>query len=288
MTSSASTRTPISIEVRPVQLRLAFTRSRSLTCTGAWKSTRSIDAVITRPPECRAATMAAVLSMSLRIVLPWMLPPMLASSWVICWTMRTLLLLTVFPLMPPFSHGGRVRARAPVARPARSDTGDLRLTQRQPLGSSHAKDAGRDPHQRCHLAHAEALRRDRAVATRHHRARRPAALRPPRTGAPPAHPRPAGAGAAARPHRPGAGRRGRRRRGAGPARRATAAPAGADRAHDRRRREHQHEIGAGDATGGERDVRGLRREPVRRGGAAALAGGLRGEPALLRLLGVRV
>ena len=59
---SASTRTPISIDVRPAQLTWPMVRTMSPTCTGCRNAISSIAAVTAGPPLCRWATAPAVLS----------------------------------------------------------------------------------------------------------------------------------------------------------------------------------------------------------------------------------
>ncbi|SCD46774.1 hypothetical protein GA0115252_107017 [Streptomyces sp. DfronAA-171] len=71
---SAMTRTPISIDVRPVQLHCAWTWTRSPMRTGSRKTISSIEAVTAGPPECRPATAPAASSTSFMITPPWPVP----------------------------------------------------------------------------------------------------------------------------------------------------------------------------------------------------------------------
>jgi hypothetical protein len=76
---SASTRTPISIEVRQTALTAALKVISSPTCIGSRNVIRSTPAVTTRSREWRMAASAAASSHSRRIVPPCTNPALLAS-----------------------------------------------------------------------------------------------------------------------------------------------------------------------------------------------------------------
>lgn len=78
-TSSDSTRTPTSIEVRQAAFTLALTVTRWPTKTGWRNVMRSMAAVTTRVPQWRIAAMPATSSQSFMIVPPWTLPAVFAS-----------------------------------------------------------------------------------------------------------------------------------------------------------------------------------------------------------------
>ena len=78
-TSSASTRTPTSIEVRQAALTVARRVTTSPTWMGERKRISSTAAVTTRPPARRVAAIAATSSHSFMIQPPWTLPAMFAS-----------------------------------------------------------------------------------------------------------------------------------------------------------------------------------------------------------------
>ena len=77
--SSASTRTPTSIEVRQTALTVERSVMTSPTWTGERNRIPSTAAVTTRPPASRVAAIAAASSHSFMICPPWTLPAMLAS-----------------------------------------------------------------------------------------------------------------------------------------------------------------------------------------------------------------
>src|SRR5918994_3735354 len=83
--SSASTRTPTSIEVRPTSLTEACTDTTSPTLTGCRKLIWSSEAVTTGPPACRLAAIPAAVSISFMISPPCTLPMMLALDRSMCW-----------------------------------------------------------------------------------------------------------------------------------------------------------------------------------------------------------
>ena len=80
---SASTRTPISIDVRHAALTLALNVSSSPTCTGWRNVIRSMAAVTTRQRECLIAATPAASSHSFITVPPWTKPALLASTMAI-------------------------------------------------------------------------------------------------------------------------------------------------------------------------------------------------------------
>ncbi len=82
---SAMTRTPTSMEDRPVQLTWAFTCTRSPTLTGSRKTISSMEAVTAKPPECRPATAPAASSTSFMITPPCTVPRRLVSWLVMMW-----------------------------------------------------------------------------------------------------------------------------------------------------------------------------------------------------------
>ena len=77
--SSASTRTPTSIEVRQAALTVARQVSSSPTWTGSVNVIRSIPAVTTRRPQWRIAAIAAASSQVFITMPPWTKPAVLAS-----------------------------------------------------------------------------------------------------------------------------------------------------------------------------------------------------------------
>jgi hypothetical protein len=79
MVSSASTRTPTSIDVRQAALTVARKLSTSPVLTGSRTRTPSTAAVTTRDRQWRVAAMTAASSSSLRIQPPWTSPAALAS-----------------------------------------------------------------------------------------------------------------------------------------------------------------------------------------------------------------
>lgn len=79
------TRTPTSIEERPVQFTWARTWTRSPTRTGSRKTISSIEAVTAGPPECRPATAPAASSTSFMITPPCTVPRRLVSLPVMMW-----------------------------------------------------------------------------------------------------------------------------------------------------------------------------------------------------------
>ena len=83
--SSASTRTPTSIEVRPTSFTDARTSTTSPTRTGCRKLISSIVAVTTGPPAWRLAAIPAAVSISFMISPPWTLPMKLAFDRSMCW-----------------------------------------------------------------------------------------------------------------------------------------------------------------------------------------------------------
>src|ERR671912_16180 len=83
--SSASTRTPTSIEVRPTSFTDACTKTTSPTLTGCRKLIWSSEAVTTGPPACRLAAIPAAVSISFMISPPCTLPMMLALDRSMCW-----------------------------------------------------------------------------------------------------------------------------------------------------------------------------------------------------------
>jgi hypothetical protein len=94
ISSSASTRTPTSMDVRPAKLTLDFMTTRSPRWIGSRKSTRSIDAVTTGARQCRNAEMAAHLSIIDMITPPKTCPMLFASPGIIssevsCWLSLT-------------------------------------------------------------------------------------------------------------------------------------------------------------------------------------------------------
>jgi hypothetical protein len=78
-TSSASTRTPTSIDVRHAALTVPRSVTTSPTWIGERKRISSTAAVTTRPPASRVAAIAATSSHSFMIQPPWTLPAMFAS-----------------------------------------------------------------------------------------------------------------------------------------------------------------------------------------------------------------